>query len=295
MSAPDISFLASHITANSQPLDPVATLEVPSIRKLESLKAVVFDIYGTLFISGCGDISLIQKEDRSPSLCAALATSGYTVLDETAPWSATFMESMESFREMRLQQGIEFPEVRIEEVWQTFISTAQSRSWLSGNGNLHLAIVDYECRVNPCWPMPHLQMLLETLQKRGIPLGIVSNAQFYTPLLFSSFLGTTPESSGFINDYCVWSYKEREGKPSRNLYQTLKNALKEDGISPGDVLYVGNDLRNDIWPAQELGFHTALFAGDNRSLRWRRDDPSVRDVRPDMVLTDLTQVLDVII
>jgi len=57
------------------------------------------------------------------------------------------------------------------------------------------------------------------------------------------------------------------------------------------VLYVGNDRVNDIWPAVEEGMSTALFAGDSRSFRPRENDPRIRGVREDLLLTDLRQLI----
>jgi putative hydrolase of the HAD superfamily len=54
---------------------------------------------------------------------------------------------------------------------------------------------------------------------------------------------------------------------------------------------VGNDMLNDIYPAKKLGFQTALFAGDARSLRLRTDDPRCRNLSADLILTDLEQLI----
>jgi putative hydrolase of the HAD superfamily len=50
-------------------------------------------------------------------------------------------------------------------------------------------------------------------------------------------------------------------------------------------------MRNDIWPAQETGLKTALFAGDRLSLRRREDDPDCRKTKPDLEITHLEQLL----
>jgi putative hydrolase of the HAD superfamily len=296
--------LIHHIRENSSRLDPLPTYETATLppTPLLGMRAVIFDIYGTLFISGSGDISLAKKEDRSPAIVAALETAGYTISKPDENWSGIFMETLEDFRKQRADQGIEFPEVRIQEVWTAFIESARSQDWLCGNSGVDMAcpepvewaIVDHECRVNPCWPMPSLDPTLRWIRDNDLELGIVSNAQFYTPLLFPALMGKDLEGYGFNPAYSVWSYMEREGKPSRNLYRKLKEKLAKDNIVPGEVLYVGNDLRNDIWPAQRLGFRTALFAGDDRSLRWRQDDPACQDVRPDFVITDLEQIREIV-
>jgi putative hydrolase of the HAD superfamily len=35
---------------------------------------------------------------------------------------------------------------------------------------------------------------------------------------------------------------------------------------------------------------TALFAGDERSLKWRRDDKRCKNLSPDLVITELQQL-----
>jgi len=68
--------------------------------------------------------------------------------------------------------------------------------------------------------------------------------------------------------------------------------LEKMDISPHSVLYVGNDMLNDIYPAKTAGFKTALFAGDARSLRLRENHPQCKDLSPDIIITDLIQILD---
>ena len=74
------------------------------------------------------------------------------------------------------------------------------------------------------------------------------------------------------------------------LYEIAVERLASRGIPPCEALYVGNDMLNDIMPAARLGFRTALFAGDARSLRLREGDPrSGARVEPDVVLASLEQ------
>jgi putative hydrolase of the HAD superfamily len=57
------------------------------------------------------------------------------------------------------------------------------------------------------------------------------------------------------------------------------------------VLYVGNDMLHDVLPAAAMGFRTALFAGDRRSLRRREGDARVASVTPDVVVLQLRDLL----
>lgn len=290
---PPANSLAAFVRARSQPLAPKPTEETPYLPKLEGIRAVVFDIYGTIFMSASGDISLAQAESRDVPLAQALCEAGLTGL-ETAGLAERFHACIAEAHKERRVQGIEYPEVEIREVWQAFLRSLPESSGAAAlatdeDALARLAIA-YETAVNPIWPMPWLAEMLAQLRERGLALGIVSNAQFYTQELFPAFLGASREGCGFPDARCVWSHDLREGKPSRRLYQRLAESLKAEGILPHEAIFVGNDMRNDIWPAQLEGFRTALFAGDARSLRWRKDDTRVQGVKPDAILTELSQL-----
>jgi putative hydrolase of the HAD superfamily len=70
--------------------------------------------------------------------------------------------------------------------------------------------------------------------------------------------------------------------------------LEEMRIAPAKVVYVGNDMLNDIMPAKHAGFQTALFAGDKRSLRLRQDDSRCNGIIPDLVFTHLMELAELI-
>ena len=50
-------------------------------------------------------------------------------------------------------------------------------------------------------------------------------------------------------------------------------------------------MLNDILPAAQVGFRTALCAADQRSLRLREDDSRVSQTVPDIVVTNLEEVI----
>jgi putative hydrolase of the HAD superfamily len=155
--------------------------------------------------------------------------------------------------------------------------------------------LEYELIVNPVYSMPHLEQLLDHCRTLPVAMGIVSNAQFFTPCLFEWFLGARLEALGFADELLVFSYRTGHAKPSPLLFQLARKALKARGIQAQDVLFVGNDMLNDIYPARQAGFQTALFAGDQRSLRLRREQKQCLNLKPDLVITDLQQLCEHII
>ncbi len=131
-------------------------------------------------------------------------------------------------------------------------------------------------------------------------MGIISNAQFYTPVIMNYFLDNEVDDENenikyFDPDLSIFSYQEKIGKPSIVLYEkALKACQKKYNLQSHEILFVGNDMLKDIYPAQSAGMRTALFAGDTRSLRLRKDDPKTSDISPDYTIDSLKQIRKII-
>jgi len=195
------------------------------------LRAVLFDVYGTLLKSAAG-------ETHPDSAMRALIEKAHAASPHP------------------------FPEVDIREIH------AAMHPLLSASEIERLAM-EHEQAVNPVTTMPGAAETLRELSSRGLKLGIISNAQFYTVPVMESSLGDSLENFGIDPGLCIFSYLERRAKPDTHLFEIAHERLLEHGIQPHQVLYVGNDVRNDIDPAKSCGFQTALFTGDETSLRLR--------------------------
>ncbi|MBK1857279.1 HAD family hydrolase [Cerasicoccus arenae] len=276
---------------------PVPTGVKPKIKPLKNIRAVLFDIYGTLFQSGVGDISLVANEkskEREVLIRKSMEEVGFLLQDQKTPINELFMDTIKAEQDIRRDQGTPFPEVDIIGVWEDLIGQLEAYELLRGrttrNNLMQLATL-FEVRVNPVYPMPGVLDVFESCLDKGKSLGLISNAQAFTPLLFDAFFEDGPHDLGVEEVLCVYSYDHHFAKPGIELYQVAMDRLQAlDGIKPEETLIIGNDMRNDIWPAQKLGFKTALFAGDKRSLRLREDDPDCKDVKPDVIVTELEQI-----
>ncbi len=267
------------------PLNPIPTSLKKSGKIDGKIKCILFDIYGTLFISGSGDISIADKESHNIIhhleqllLKYGIKRKPHIILNDL------FSAIKEKHDEMR-RKGIDFPEVEIDRIWTIIL----------GNNDLDFIrrfAVEFEMLVNPVYPMPHTRELLFACKDSKFLIGIISNAQFYTPYLFKWLLGSDMSSLGFHHDLIIFSYKFGYAKPSTFMFQRAAERLKNMNIQEKSVLYIGNDMLKDIYPANKTGFKTALFAGDLRSLRLREDDPKCKNLSADIVLTDLTQLFD---
>ena len=251
--------------------------------KNKSIKVVFFDLYGTLFISGSGDVASSEESIDIERFGALLKNYGLNS-DPEAILQSYFNEIKNHHDFLRIL-GVDFPEVQVEKIWMKVL----------GFENVQLAkmfAVEFESIFNPVWPMPGASEIFQYLKESGIKMGIISNAQFYSPLLFKAFMGCYIEEVGFCERLLFYSFKYEHAKPSPFLFCRAKLELSKLNINPQQALYVGNDMLNDILPAATAGFHTALFAGDKRSLRLRMDDPRCKDLLPDLTVTDLRGLVE---
>ncbi|MBT8763998.1 HAD hydrolase-like protein [Desulfohalobiaceae bacterium Ax17] len=305
----DIKELCQLIHSLSRPLNPIPTNCPPELASLHA-RAVIFDVYGTMLVSAAGDIGTdtgdaaagadahehifwqaIEDAGLVPSLsvspCPSVSASHFPRVKDIRGTSI-LQQLIKEEHNKKQEQGIDYPEVNILDIWRQ-ASAVLGIEQLDELSLQKLALA-YELRVNPVWPMPGLKETLGTLQQRGIVLGIISNAQFYTPLILETLLHASLPDIGFQAEFCIWSYEEGMAKPSVNLFSRLQKRLQKKNILPHEVLYVGNDMLKDIWPAMHIGWKTALFAGDRRSLRWREGDERVTGLRPRVVINDLRQL-----
>ena len=248
------------------------------------IQAFLFDIYGTLFISGCGDIG--GAEANTPITSALTEVLRKFRIETSLPdLTRQLHRKIRDEHQRKQAHGTAYPEIDIFSIWQAILGWPDER-------RVRAFALAYEWAVNPCYPMPGLDHTLRVLRGRGLSLGLVSNAQFFTPLLFEWFLGAPAQELGFDEELTVYSYRCGEAKPAKTLFNHCATKLCKKGLAPASVAYVGNDMRNDIRPASEMGWQTVLFAGDRRSLRLRPDDRGCQAIRPDLVITDLRELLN---
>ena len=123
--------------------------------------------------------------------------------------------------------------------------------------------------------------LLEALRRRGLALGVVSNATAPPKDLHSELA-----ESGIAEriDYAVFSSEAGHAKPGAELFQRALDAL---GACAETALFVGDRLYEDVRGASELGMTTVQAL-------WFRADDHPDGVEPDYQAFTQMDVLNVV-
>jgi len=300
-----LPFIRKFLLETSE-MTPAPTLIEPLYRRDSAIRAVVFDIYGTLLISASGDIdeSDITAENLKEALDAAdIKLSGNLENPQQflSDMLIAFRDAIIGFHQAERSEDMPYPEVDILEIWEKIILDQRDRNNLYLNGHLCIKCFTFvfEVLCNRIYPMPGMHEVIHMLTEKAFPMGIVSNAQFYTPVILNFFMhdkvSEIEEVIPFDPDLTVFSYQHQRSKPDLYLFKLVKGQLlKKYDIQADEILFVGNDMFRDIYPAAIIGFKTALFAGDAKSLRLRTDKPEVKNITPDYVITELLQILKIV-
>lgn len=283
----------------SEPLEPIDTETIPTLHELEDIRVIAYDFYGTLFISGVGDIGIDDGHANADLLTETLENSGIEILDDSAGSAGfdIYNQVVEKHIHRLKDDGIEYPEPDIRTVWKDVLDVMQKDGLINYSDEDSLAdvvSVEFEARMNPVWPMDDAIDTLTWFKEKGLTQGIISNSQFYTPIVLEALTGYSLDELGFKENLLHWSFEENLKKPGLQFYKDFLDKLNayDEDLSPCNVLYVGNDMLKDVYPAHHIGMKTALFAGDQRSLKWRKDDDRCKDILPDLIITSLSQLKD---
>jgi putative hydrolase of the HAD superfamily len=237
------------------------------------LKAVLFDLGGTLVYYDSAHASLKELEKRSiVALYRHLAANGQMALTED-----TFLTALKS---------------RVEAEWQMALASQRGGSVetpiLAALADLGLSFAEYEWQAarqvfygpvhQAAEPRLGAAQTLRTLRERGIALGLLSNT-FWAADVHDVDLARF----GLLDFLPVRLYSCDIGliKPHPEAFEMALTAL---GVEPNETVYVGDRLETDVEPARRLGLWGVLI-----SVPFRHEHSD--KVMPDAVIAELPELI----
>lgn len=308
-------YAAEYLPTRGLPWPAPPPIEIPKARPhLQSLqvRAVLWNVYGTLLAIPHGEIRF--EHDQQFVTDIALRKT----LDEFKMWQSMSRkpgQPEEYLRELykrALTQikmagsgGEKYPEVQAERVWDDIVKKLLLKDYQYDAGLygpmpefIRKITFFYHASIQGVGAYPHAAEALQAVASQGILNGLLADGQTFTPAqLHKSLREQDPDfdvNRTFPTNLRTLSSEVKARKPSETIFKVALASLAARKIPPAEVLVVGSSLTRDIAPAKRFGLQTALFAGDKNSLSATPEQ--LRDPlhRPDVMLTDLAQIADVV-
>lgn len=278
----------------------------PSVERLP-VRAVLWTVYGTLVAIPGGELAF--EADIEFVTDAALEKT----IHEFKMWNSmsrkpgapsAYMKELfkKAYDIVRLTGG---GEVRSELIWDDIVKKLMTKEY-TFDGGLYGPQTEYvkkiayfyHASIQGAGCYPGAADALRLVADAGKKQGLLADGQCFTPAQLRKCLKDQDPAFdpafALAPDLRVLSAEHKVKKPSEELFRAAVAACRAKGIAPDEVLHVGSSLTRDIGPAKKVGFRTALFAGDKSSLQAKADQLNDPHLRPDVLLTELTQIAEVV-
>lgn len=283
----------------------------PHLTRLPGLRAVLWNVYGTLVAIPGGE--LLFEHPVAFVMSAALEKT----IQEFKMWGSMSRKPgqpseylAQIYAQLLLENraalpGEKHPDLAAEKIWEAVLMRLLQKEYkfdvsLYGSLNELSRKIAYffHASLQGTAAYPEAAKALKHVHAAGLAQGLLADGQCFTTVQLQR--GLAAQDAGLKLDTLLdkgllaLSYEIRGKKPSERLFRHMLDKLQARGIEADEVLHVGSRLVQDIGPAKRLGMRTALFAGDKASLHASGDQLKDTAFRPDVLLTELDQIAEVV-
>jgi FMN phosphatase YigB (HAD superfamily) len=284
----------------------------PHVMPLEGVKAATFSVYGTLLAISTGELLFEHPQKFIMDLALEKTVQEYKMWGSMSRKPGQPSEYMgqlynKALTDLRMvpSPGEKHPEILAERIWERIVKWLFQKEYQFDAGFFG-SLNEYSRKIafffhaslqgTACY-----ESAAETLKRfkeGGLVIGLIAEAQCFT--LVQLQRGLAPQDAKVRVDDLIdkevraLSFEVGARKPSERLFKHALTALEARGIEPHEVLHVGSRMAHDVAPAKKLGLKTALFAGDKASLVATGEQLKDPALRPDVLVTELKQLVDVV-
>ena len=285
----------------------------PYLKPLKGISAVTFNIYGTLLHISDGSLLFDHHQQLRMQIALDKTIQEFNMWNSMsrkpgAPWEYMLSQYQKLLQDQQISGNVpkgEKPEINAFEIWKHLIVRLQKNEYTfdeSFYGNLDdfslKVAYFFHASLQGIEAMPNALETLCQINSLGKKVALFADVQPFTLVQVLRGLGSQgtlpPLSELFTQEcFCV-SYREGVRKPSASLYARLINRFEQLGISPEEILHVGSGIQNDLAAAKYFGMKTALFAGDSLSMQASKEEVRNPDIKPDRLITNLSQLTEIL-
>lgn len=285
----------------------------PHLKRLPGIRAVLWNVYGTLLAIPGGELYFEHPQKLLMDVALDKTVQEFKMWGSMTRRPGQPSEYLGQIYSLVLGEqrmaagsgGDKHPEIAADRVWEAIVKKLFQKDY-KFDTNFYGALNEFSRKVayffhaslqgTACYP--GAAAALRSVAEAGLLQGLLADAQCFTTTQLQRGLAVQDGDAKLDEllpaELRFLSCDVRARKPSDRLFRHALQALQEKGVPPAEVLHVGARLAVDLIPARRLGMRTALFAGDRASLQATPEQLKEPINRPDVLLTELTQIADVI-
>jgi hypothetical protein len=281
------------------------------LETLHGLKAVIWNVYGTLLAIPGGDLVCEHPQPLIMDVALDKTISEFKMWGSMSRKPGKPSEYMRVLydKELLLHKAVSggerYPEVHSERIWEALLKKLLQKEYqfdagFYGSLNEYSKKVAYffHASLQGTAAQAGAATALQLVADAGLQQGLLGDGQCFTFVQLSRGLkaqeGDLNVETSLPSSLRILSCEVKARKPSDTIFRQAVAALGGKGIRPEEVLHVGTKLARDIAPARRFGMRTALYVGDRSALEATPELLKDAAHRPDVMLTELPQIAQVI-
>ncbi len=287
---------------------PVPVRATPSVKRLDGVRVVLWDVYGTLLRISGGRFCLTPEPQTPLEVALEKTIHEFNMWNSMyrkpgPPWKSMIQQYLDCHERLSMvaaRRSGDFVEPDLVDIWETIISRLFDKDYsydedFYGNRRqfsekvaffFHNSLQAVEARSGAVQAIRDLHAI-------DVVQGLLADGQIFT---FTQLLralseqGTLPPlGEVFRPDAVLLSHELGIRNPSRSLFELIVDRLQSAGYRPEEILHVSCRLKTDLIPAKAVGMKTALLAAEKSGLEVSSEHLKDPKTRPDRLMTDLSQ------
>lgn len=285
----------------------------PFIAPLTGIKAVTWNVYGTLLTISDGQLLLQHPQKIRMQVAMEKTIHEFNMWASMTrrpgqPWEYFLPKYDSAVEEAKLAGGCkkgDFPEVNSALVWRKLLDMLSQKEYSYDESRYgdwdelaEKVAFFFQLCLQGIQAAPSALRVLTDVAQAGLKQGLLAESQPYTLAQLLQGLEEQgrlpPLADVFAPGGLILTHELGVRKPSVSLFQRCREQFAELNVEPEEVLYVSSRLADDLAVAKQQGFRTALFAGDKLSLKASAAECKDPALKPDRLLTKLDQIRDLL-
>jgi FMN phosphatase YigB (HAD superfamily) len=284
----------------------------PSAKLLPGIRAVLWDVYGTLLRVSDGRFTLFPDEEARLQIALDKTIHEFNMWNHMyrkpgPPWQSIIGLYKNTIERQAMQAAArgDFTEVNLVHTWGALIMKLFEKEYSYDEGQYgdldefseKVAYFFHSC-LQATEARSGAALAMSDIAASGLTQGFLSDGQSFTlvqTLRALSKQGELPPLYQlFRPQSLILSYDTGVRKPSKSLFTEAVQQLRSLGVQPQETLHISCRLSTDLVPARAAGMKTALLVAEKSGLEVSSDVLKDPATRPDRLVTDLSQLRGVL-